>query len=126
MRRPLAGKRSDCKAREESGAKATVGKTPTTADGGYPGTGLVRPRHRRKGEDLPDWKQEHNKSHRQVRARVGRVIARMKTWKILRWQPNDQVKWGPIGVYDTAPPVPGPSTGGGNKRLIIAADKPSM
>jgi hypothetical protein len=42
------------------------------------------------------------------------------------WQPNDQVKWTPIGVYDTAPPVPGPSTGGGNKRLIIAADKPSM
>lgn len=54
----------------------------TIADGGYPGTGLVMP-HRRKGEELPNWKQTHNKSHKQVRARVERVFARMKTWKIL-------------------------------------------
>lgn len=56
----------------------------TIADGGYPGTGLVMPHRRCKGEDLPDWKQEHNKSHKQVRARVKHVFARMKTWKILR------------------------------------------
>ncbi len=31
-----------------------------------------------------DWKQEHNHSHKQVRARVEHVFARMKTWKILR------------------------------------------
>ncbi|MFD3471736.1 transposase family protein, partial [Streptomyces sp. NPDC058682] len=35
--RPLAGNRNDCKAWEESGAKAAVGKTTTIADGGYPG-----------------------------------------------------------------------------------------
>ncbi|MER5740157.1 transposase [Streptomyces sp. NPDC002262] len=81
--RPLAGNRNDCKAWEESGAKAAVGKTLTIADGGYPGTGLVMP-HRRTGEELPEWKQEHNKSHKQVRARVEHVFARMKTWKILR------------------------------------------
>ncbi|MDF9874648.1 hypothetical protein OKW18_006786 [Streptomyces pratensis] len=51
---------------------------------GYPGTGLVMPHRRRKGEGLPDWKQAHNKSHKQVRARVEHVFARMKTWKILR------------------------------------------
>ena len=56
----------------------------TIADGGYPGTGLVMPHRRRKGEGLPDWKQAHNKSHKQVRARVEQVFARMKTWKILR------------------------------------------
>uniref|UniRef100_UPI0002884B88 IS5 family transposase n=1 Tax=Streptomyces acidiscabies TaxID=42234 RepID=UPI0002884B88 len=67
-----------------SGAKAAVGKTMTIADGGYPGTGLVMPHRRRKGEDLPDWKEAHNKSHKQVRARVEHVFARMKTWKILR------------------------------------------
>lgn len=61
--RPLPGNRNDCKAWEESGAKATVGKTLTIADGGYPGTGLVMPHRRRKGEDLPHWKQAHNKSH---------------------------------------------------------------
>ncbi|MER5777360.1 transposase [Streptomyces sp. NPDC002039] len=82
--RPLAGNRNDCKAWEESGAKAAVGKTPTIADGGYPGTGLVMPHRRRKGEELPDWEQDHNKSHKQVRARVEHVFACRKTWKILR------------------------------------------
>ena len=37
----------------------------------------------RRGE-LPDWKEEHNNSHKQVRARVEHAFARMKTWKILR------------------------------------------
>ncbi|ATZ21984.1 hypothetical protein SLAV_39120 [Streptomyces lavendulae subsp. lavendulae] len=41
------------------------------------------PYRRRKGEDLPGWKWERNTFHRQVRARVERVFARM-TWKILR------------------------------------------
>ncbi|MFT9788150.1 transposase [Streptomyces rhizosphaericola] len=82
--RPLAGNRNDCKAWEESGAKAAVGRTLTIADGGYPGTGLVMPHRRRKGEELADWKEAHNKTHKQVRARVEHVFARMKTWKILR------------------------------------------
>ncbi|WP_406404837.1 transposase [Streptomyces sp. NBC_00879] len=82
--RPLPGNRADCKAGEESGAKAAVGGTMAIADGGYPGTGLVMPHRRRKDEELPDWKQAHNKSHKQVRARVEHAFARMKTWKILR------------------------------------------
>ncbi|MFI6423172.1 transposase [Streptomyces sp. NPDC050842] len=83
--RPLAGNRNDCKVWEESGAKAAVGKTLTIADGGYPGTGLVIPHRRKRGQtELPAWKEEHNKSHKQVRARVEHVFARMKTWKILR------------------------------------------
>lgn len=83
--RPLAGNRNDCKAWEESGAKAAVGNTVTIADGGYPGTGLVIPHRRKRGQsDLPDWKEEHNKSHKQVRARVEHVFARMKNWKTLR------------------------------------------
>ncbi|MCX0246964.1 transposase [Streptomyces drozdowiczii] len=83
--RSLAGNRNDCKAWEESGAKAAVGNTLTIADGGYPGAGLVIPHRRRRGQiELPAWKEEHNKSHKQVRARVEHVFARMKTWKILR------------------------------------------
>ncbi|MFC7940228.1 transposase [Streptomyces sp. NPDC057387] len=83
--RPLAGNRNDCKAWEESGAKAAVGNTLTIADGGYPGTGLVIPHRRERGQtELPAWKEDHNRSHRQVRARVEHVFARMKTWKILR------------------------------------------
>lgn len=42
------------------------------------------PHRRRAGEDLPGWKQADNKSHKQIRARVEHVFARMKTWKILR------------------------------------------
>ncbi|MFF7476896.1 transposase [Streptomyces sp. NPDC008092] len=81
---PLPGNRNDCRAWAESGAKAAVGTTMTIADGGYPGTGLVMPHRRRAGEELPDWKQEHNRSHKQVRARIEHTFARMKTWRILR------------------------------------------
>lgn len=59
--RPLPGNRNDCEAREESGAEAAIGKTTTISDGGCPGT-----------------------AHKQVRARVEHVFARMKTWEILR------------------------------------------
>ncbi|MBV7255041.1 transposase [Streptomyces albidoflavus] len=82
--RPLPGNRNDCRAWAESGAKAAVGNTMTIADGGYPGTGLLMPHRRTPGEELPGWKHEHNRSHKQVRARVEHVFARMKTWKILR------------------------------------------
>ncbi|MFD9029536.1 transposase, partial [Streptomyces parvulus] len=82
--RPLPGNRNDCTAWEESGAKAAVGNTVAIADGGYPGTGLVMPHRRRKGEELGDWRKAHNTSHKQVRARVEHVFARMKCWKILR------------------------------------------
>ncbi|MFE7568223.1 transposase family protein [Streptomyces sp. NPDC057539] len=68
----------------ESGARDAVGTATMIADGGYPGTGLVMPHRRRKGEDLPAWKEAHNKSHKQVRARVEHAFARLKCWKTLR------------------------------------------
>ena len=83
--RPLAGNRNDGKAWEESGAKTVVGKTVTLADGDYPGTGLRMPHRRRKSEDLPDWKQAHNKPHKQVRARVEHVFARMHNLALAGW-----------------------------------------
>lgn len=53
--RPLAGNRNDCKA------------WVTIADGGYPGTGLVIPHRRKRGQtEFPDWKEEHNRFHKQV------------------------------------------------------------
>ncbi|MFJ5610625.1 transposase [Streptomyces sp. NPDC093221] len=82
--RPMPGNRNDCKAWAESGAKAAVGRTTTIADAGYQGTGLVVPHRRPAGGELCGWKHEHNRSHKQVRARVEHVFARMKTWKILR------------------------------------------
>ncbi|NSL42706.1 transposase [Streptomyces sp. 8P21H-1] len=83
--RPLPDNRNDCKAWELSGAKAAVGRTTVIADGGYRGTGLVIPHRRERGQaELPIWKEEHNRSHRKVRARVEHAFAHMKTWKILR------------------------------------------
>ncbi|MFG2343688.1 transposase [Streptomyces phaeochromogenes] len=83
--RPLPGNRNDCKAWELSGAKAAVGNTMVIADGGYRGTELVIPHRRERGQDeLPAWKEEHNRSHRKVRARVEHTFARIKSWKILR------------------------------------------
>ncbi|MEV6726437.1 transposase [Streptomyces xanthochromogenes] len=83
--RPLPGNRNDCKAWELSGAKAAVGRAMVITDGGYRGTGLLIPHRRERGQtELPAWKEEHNTSHRKVRARVEHVFARMKAWKILR------------------------------------------
>ncbi|MFF1325088.1 transposase [Streptomyces chartreusis] len=83
--RPLPGNRNDCKAWELSGAKDAVGRTTVIADGGYRGTGLVIPHRRARGQtELPSWKEDHNASHRKVRARVEHAFARMKGWKILR------------------------------------------
>ncbi|MFJ9909550.1 transposase [Streptomyces sp. NPDC101152] len=82
---PVPGNRNDCRAWELSGAKAAVGNTTVIADGGYRGTGLVIPHRREPGQaELPAWKEEHNRSHRKVRARVEHTFARMKSWKILR------------------------------------------
>ncbi|GAA3164551.1 hypothetical protein GCM10010451_10820 [Streptomyces virens] len=83
--RPLPGNRNDCKAWDLSGAKAAVGRTTVIADGGYQGTGLVIPHRRAHGQaGLPAWKEEHNRSHRKVRARIEHAFARMKTSRILR------------------------------------------
>jgi hypothetical protein len=83
--RPLPGNRHDSRGFEESDAKAAVGNTTAIADGGYQGTGLVIPHRRKRGQtELPNWKEEHNRSHKRARARVEHVFARMKTWKILR------------------------------------------
>ncbi|MBM7173916.1 transposase [Streptomyces sp. G44] len=83
--RPLPGNRNDCKTWELSDAKTAVGRTSVSADGGYRGTGLAIPHRRAPGQaGLPAWKEEHNRSHRKVRARIEHALARMKAWKILR------------------------------------------
>lgn len=76
---------NDCRAWELSGAKAAVGNTTVIAHGGSRGTGLVIPHRHEPGQaELPAWKEEHNRSHRKVRARVEHAFARVKNRKILR------------------------------------------
>ncbi|MFJ6514068.1 transposase family protein [Streptomyces sp. NPDC091406] len=77
-----AGNLNDCEIWVESAAKAAVGTT--IADSGYQGAGLVMPHRRCKDEELHDGKQTHNECLKRVCARVEHVLARMKTWKMLR------------------------------------------
>ncbi len=70
---------TDCRAWEELGAKAVDVKTVAIAGGGHPCTGRVTSYRRCNGEELSDGKQAHNKSRRQVRARVEHGFARIKT-----------------------------------------------
>ncbi len=55
-------------------------------DGGYQGNPEVIMPYRKPadGSELPEWKEELNTIHRNVRARVEHTLARMKCWKILR------------------------------------------
>ncbi|MFC7512182.1 transposase family protein [Streptomyces thermocarboxydus] len=57
---------------------------PTIADGGYPALDWSSTPPRARPYRAPGLEEDHNKSHKQVRARVEHVFARMKTWKILR------------------------------------------
>ncbi|WP_373296399.1 MULTISPECIES: adenosylhomocysteinase [Streptomyces] len=83
--RPVPGNRNDRKAWKLSGTMTAAGRTTVIADGGYRGTGLVIPHRRERGRsELPAWKEEHNASHREARARVEHTFTRMRTSKILR------------------------------------------
>lgn len=82
---PQPGNRNDCTAYAASGVDGAAGQATVIADGGYRGTGVLIPHRRKPGQTrLPDWQEQHNASHRRVRARVEHVLARMKAWKVLR------------------------------------------
>ncbi|GHA45122.1 hypothetical protein GCM10010372_51340 [Streptomyces tauricus] len=72
----------------------------TIADGGRQRTGLVIPHRRREGEEPPAWKEEDNRSHKQVGARVERTFARMKSGKVPRdcWLTGDGVHHAILGI----------------------------
>jgi hypothetical protein len=76
--RPMPCNHNDCTAFADSGIDKACGESTVIADGGYQGTGLLIPHRRKAGQDrLPQWKEEHNASHRRVRARVEHVFARI-------------------------------------------------
>ena len=85
---PQAGNRNDCIAYRASGVHTATAGAHVMADGAYRGpncAGVIIPHRRRTADELlPSWKEEHNASHRRVRARIEHVFARMKTWKIMR------------------------------------------
>ncbi len=83
--RPVPGNRNDCRAYTDSGVDAACAGAAVLAEGGYQGTGLVIP-YRKPADSrrLPGWKEDLNRTHRQVRARVEHAFAHVKSWKILR------------------------------------------
>lgn len=111
--RPATGNRNSCKAWKMSGAKDVVGRATVIADGGYRGTGLLIPHHRRRGRrgraDSRPGNAEHNASHRKVRSRL--LVPETKSEAgarfvvlpaFLRWELRRHLDWyaekGPDGL----------------------------
>ncbi|ABW12526.1 transposase IS4 family protein [Parafrankia sp. EAN1pec] len=83
---PQPGNRNDTIVYQTSGIKDRLAGRPVMADGGYQGHPDVIMPYRKPadGQPLPEWKEELNRVHRKVRARVEHTLAGMKPWKILR------------------------------------------
>jgi hypothetical protein len=83
---PLPGNRNDCQAYRDSGIDQALAAGHVMADGAYQGNpGVIIPYRRpRDGGELEDWQEDLDAVHRNVRARIEHVLARMKNWKILR------------------------------------------
>ncbi len=76
---PLPGNRNDCRAFTESGIDRICRGTPTIADGGYQGTGLLIPHRKRRGQaQLSPQQESENAIHRRARARVEHALSRLK------------------------------------------------
>jgi hypothetical protein len=83
---PRPGSRNDCTVYRDSGIAEALADRPVMADGGYQGNPTVVMPYRkpRDGNDLPEWKEDLNATHRKIRARVEHVLSRMKNFKVLR------------------------------------------
>ena len=67
-----------------------------TGDKGYVGRGMVTPIKKIEGVELLDWQKAFNTAINQTRAVVERVIANLKTWRILH---TDYRR--PLATFDT-------------------------
>jgi hypothetical protein len=83
---PQPGNRNDTIVYRTSGIDQKLAGRTVMADGAYRGNPAVIIPHRKPddGTELPQWKQDANRVHRGVRARVEHALARLKEWKILR------------------------------------------
>lgn len=83
---PTPGNRNDCRAYTDSGVDQQCEGAQVMADGGYQGNpSVIMPyRKPRDGSELPEWKDDLNTVHKQIRARVEHALSHMKSWNILR------------------------------------------
>ena len=93
---PVAGARHDVYCLDQSGALDGLVPDAWTGDKGYVGRGMVTPIKKIEGVELLDWQKAFNTAINQTRAAVERVIANLKTWRILH---TDYRR--PLGTFDT-------------------------
>ncbi|HIY95429.1 MAG TPA: transposase family protein, partial [Candidatus Rothia avicola] len=78
---------------KEHGLEKYLGET-TLADKGYVGLGLLTPTKRKPGLKMPKVVKDNNRVINKLRVVVERVIAQIKTWRVLH-----SVFRRPLGVY---------------------------
>lgn len=82
---PTPGSTHDSKSLRETGLLDTdPNHRPLhLGDKGYIGLGMLTPHRKPPGEDLPESRKDLNKQVNSIRATIERVIANLKTWRIL-------------------------------------------
>lgn len=80
---PMPGKTHDANALRTSGLLDTDAGTEHLGDKGYVGMGMLTPHKKPPGGELADWQADHNTVINSIRATIERVIAHLKTWRIL-------------------------------------------
>lgn len=80
---PIDGVRHDVFCLDESGVLDGLDPGDWIGDKGYVGRGMITPFKRNAKQDLLDWQQEFNRGVTRVRNVVERVIANLKSWRIL-------------------------------------------
>jgi hypothetical protein len=80
---PLPGKTHDTRAFRENGLDKHLDLTNGFGDKGYIGTGLLTPFRKPPGGEILPWQKEFNATINSLRAAIERVIANVKTWRIL-------------------------------------------
>jgi hypothetical protein len=80
---PVNGNRHDAVVIQESGLFPCINADRFIGDKGYVGLGMATPYKKPKGGKLEDWQKKYNREIARMRAPVERVIANIKTWRIL-------------------------------------------
>ena len=80
---PMPGSTHDTKALRDSGLLDVPDGPRHVGDKGYIGTGMITPTRKPPGGDLHESHKQFNKQVNSIRATIERVIAHLKTWRIL-------------------------------------------
>ncbi|HEX2417147.1 MAG TPA: transposase family protein [Micromonosporaceae bacterium] len=80
---PVEGSRHDTHCLHQSGVLATHDPANWIGDKGYIGNGMLTPIRKPAHRELLDWEKEFNQQINRIRSIIERIIADLKTWRIL-------------------------------------------